>query len=477
MSSSSLTFAVIGLECSNIVLMSLLLATPAPKHSMVKALVIACILRSILDLLPSILERAYLDNFNNLIDHPTLASFCVSDSVLLRYATVVKAAFAVSFTLPALWLSIIHIRPKRSADDYPRLTRRTILWLCVAPFVWALPVLLVSLPHLIRGEDLRPSYQINTCYFDDNAFTVVSLIFTLVPLVVAVFLSVSVALVIPRWSDAARSHRATLCSKRSARFGALVLVTIISASLYVGVLVKWINDHSRPWGSAEPLRLLMRTSVIWEAVTPILFFLIFAAQEEIYETWLGWLSRIVRMPCRKNDGRVENGRGVSQYMTYDSYISPANGATYSMVPCDGDTAERNVRTAFPGKIISLPLSSKFLHQSLHGERRPHGADGLSPPPRPHPSHPPERAVEETTKASRRPLNLFPTIGNLSLSAFGSQPSTQSNLNVSTVGEVSAEEVYIATTTVESTERIPWGGPRSDTPVSTRTFGRATASRR
>ena len=81
------------------------------------------------------------------------------------------------------------------------------------------------------------------------------------------------------------------------------------------------------------------------------------------------------------------------------------------------------------------------------------------------------------RASRHPLNLFPTIGNLSLSAFGSHPSTQSNLNASTVGEISAAEGYIATLTVESNERIPWDGPRSDTPMSTRTFGRTTASRR
>ncbi|KAH9898362.1 hypothetical protein C8Q73DRAFT_788549 [Cubamyces lactineus] len=449
MTSSSLTSAVIGLECSNILFMSLLLATPAPKHSMVKALVIACILRSILDLLPSILETAMPDNFNqqNLNNHPTLASFCVSDSVL--------------------------------ADDYPRLTRRTILWLCIAPFVWALPVLLVSLPRLIKGQGLRAWYQVNTCYFDDNAFTIVSLIFTLVPLVVAVLLSGCVALVIPRWSDAARSHRAALCSKRSARFGALVLVTILSASLYAAVLVKWIKGHSIPWGTrpAEPLRLLIRASVIWEAITPILFFLIFAAQEEIYETWFQWLSRILHIPCWKRDGRVENGRGVSQYMTYDSYISPANGATYSMVPHDVEPFERSVRTAFPGKIITHPLSSKFLQQSLYGDRRPHGTDGLSPPPRPHPSHPRERAAEETARGPRHPLNPFPAIGNLSLSAFGSQPSMHSNLNASTVGEISAEEGYIATTTMESNERIPWDGPRSDTPMSTRTFGRTTASRR
>lgn len=69
----------------------------------------------------------------------------------LRYVTVAKAAFAVSFTLvcallihtiawltlynqPCLSLALLQAKPKRSADDYPRLTRRSVLILCAAPF-------------------------------------------------------------------------------------------------------------------------------------------------------------------------------------------------------------------------------------------------------------------------------------------------------------------------------------------------------
>ncbi|KAI8995664.1 hypothetical protein BD414DRAFT_410298 [Trametes punicea] len=486
MSLSSLTSAVIGLELSNVSLLSLLLVTPAPKHPMVKSLVVACLLRSVLDVLPPIVEKARPDDFSqpNLSHRMALVSFCVSDSVLLRYVTVVKAAFAVSFTLPALWLSIVHIRPKRSADDYPRLTRRTVLLLCIAPFVWALPVLLVAIPTLIRGQTLWVWYQINTCYFDDNVFTIVSLVFTLVPLALAVLISGSVVLVFLRWSDTAQSQRASLCSNRSVRFAALVVVTIVSASLYAATLVRWIKEHDVLWTSnpAEPLRLLMRTSVIWEAVTPFLFFLIFAAQEEIYETWLGWLSRVVHIPRSERDRCLEDSHGVSQYaVTYDSYISPIPQTDYSRVPHDIEAPERESasRPALPGKIVPRQTSSRFLRQLHYSDRRRRGAilsildsDGLSPPPRPHLSR--GRTTEEPQRASRF---RFPFLQNLSLSAFGSQPSMPNQPNSSYSGELSGEDGAIVTTTLESGERPTLEGSRSDTPMSTRTFGRATTSRR
>ena len=109
-------------------------------------------------------------------------SFCLR----LRYVTVVKAAYAVSFTLvgtvpvsvpyhgshqlcslqPCLYLMMVQVRPKRSADDYPRLTKAYVNGLCVGPFgmylsstvlncadrlaVWALPVLVTPIPTIIR---------------------------------------------------------------------------------------------------------------------------------------------------------------------------------------------------------------------------------------------------------------------------------------------------------------------------------------
>lgn len=84
MSSSSLSSAVIGLEICNILLLSLLMATPAPKHAMVKSLMVACLLRSVLDVLPPIVQKARPEEFSSisLNAQTTLVSFCVSDSIL-----------------------------------------------------------------------------------------------------------------------------------------------------------------------------------------------------------------------------------------------------------------------------------------------------------------------------------------------------------------------------------------------------------
>ncbi|KAI0361576.1 hypothetical protein OH77DRAFT_1391644 [Trametes cingulata] len=476
MSLSSLTSAVIGLELCNIVLLSLLLATPAPKHSMVKSLMVACLLRSILDVLPPIVQKARPNDFqpHTLNEQTALVSFCISDSVLLRYVTVVKAAFAVSFTLPALWLAIIQIRPKCSADDYPRLTRRTVLLLCIGPFVWALPVLIVPIPHLIQGANTWVSYNINSCYFVDNAFTIVSLVFTLVPLAFAVIISGAIIFVISRWSKTTSSHHRVQFNKRSARFAALVLVTVISASFYTVVMTLWVTGHDQ-WSSPWPFQL----SVMWEAITPFLFFLIFAAQDEIYETWLEWLSHVVRCPRRDRGRNPQDSPGISQYVTYDSYISPSNHPTYSKVPHDVVSPSEGSPPTFPGRIIPRPTSFKFSRGSHSTDRRLNhraslsvpGADGLTPPPR-RKYHRPQTA-EEPSKISKFRL---PFVHSPSLTAFGSQPSVLSHQNNSSVGETSGsgDDCGVPTTTLES---HGGEGPRSDTPMSTRTFGRGVAGRR
>ncbi|EIW64638.1 uncharacterized protein TRAVEDRAFT_25751 [Trametes versicolor FP-101664 SS1] len=473
MSSSSLSSAVIGLEICNILLLSLLMATPAPKHAMVKSLMLACLLRSVLDVLPPIVQKARPEQFSSISQNAqtTLASFCVSDSILLRYVTVVKAAFAVSFTMPALWLAIIQMRPKCSADDYPRLTGRTVLLLCIAPYAWALPVLIMPIPRLVQGQLLSVSFNINSCYFTDKAFTIVSLVFTLIPLAFAVIVSGSVILVISRWRNADPSHRAAICSKRTTRFAALVVVTVISAIFYTVVLTLWVKGHEA-WAHAWPFRL----SVIWEAITPMLFFIIFAAQDEIYETWLGWLSRVVHIP-RREPGQSRNTPSAPQYVTYDSYISPTGHPTYSKVPHDAETPTVTSPPPFFGQIIQRPTSMKILRNSQYLDRRFQAASdtgGLSPPPRP--PLPRTHTVEEPPPSKGSRFRL-PFVHNPSLSAFGSQPSMQSQPNSSSMGDFSGEDDGILATTTVSHERIPWEGPRSDTPMSTRTFGRTTTSRR
>ncbi|TFK93466.1 hypothetical protein K466DRAFT_572491 [Polyporus arcularius HHB13444] len=274
---NAFTSAVIGLECSSILCFMLLLMTPAPKHPMVKALIISCLFRSILDILLPIVHKVVPQELgDDLSNHDAMISFCIADSILLRYVTVVKAAFAVSFTLPCLYLAIVQLQPKRSADDYPRLTRRTVLTLCGAPFVWALPVLVTPIAPIAQGLIHGPvEYNITSCYFDDPAFSIVSLVFTLVPLAIAIFITFIMGIVIWGFSNTMLENAGWLFvkTKRFARFAALVFVTMISAALYAVVLSLWIVGHKAWKGEPDPagwraqnpsLTRMIRASVLWE---------------------------------------------------------------------------------------------------------------------------------------------------------------------------------------------------------------------
>lgn len=102
----------------------------------------------------------------------------------------------------------------------------------------------------------------NSCYFTNKAFTIVSLIFTLIPLALAVLISGAVIFVVSRWSGTASVQRAAICTKRSIRFAALVFVTVVSASFYTVVLVLWVDGHGT-WTSKWPVPL----SIMWEGLS------------------------------------------------------------------------------------------------------------------------------------------------------------------------------------------------------------------
>ncbi|OJT04679.1 hypothetical protein TRAPUB_4473 [Trametes pubescens] len=159
------------------------------------------------------------------------------------------------------------------------------------------------------------------------------------------------------------------------------------------------------------------------------------------------------------------------------YISPTGHPTYSKVPHDAETPTITSPPSFFGQIIQRPTSMKILRNSQYLDRRFQAASdtgGLSPPPRP--PLPRTHTVEEPPPSKASHFRL-PFVHNPSLSAFGSQPSMHSQPNSSSMGDFSGEDDGILATTTVSHERIPWEGPRSDTPMSTRTFGRTTTSRR
>lgn len=71
------------LKLCNILLFTLLLVTPAPKHSMVKALIISCLIRSVLDIIPPIMHKVVpLRMGDELHQHPGMTNLCVAQSIL-----------------------------------------------------------------------------------------------------------------------------------------------------------------------------------------------------------------------------------------------------------------------------------------------------------------------------------------------------------------------------------------------------------
>ena len=79
----------------------------------------------------------------------------------------------------------------------------------------------------------------------------------------------TLAFVIWRFSDTMFEHTGWLFvkTKRFARFAALVFVSMVSASLYTGVLSQWIRlRHARPprWNSDHEWTGLIHASVLWE---------------------------------------------------------------------------------------------------------------------------------------------------------------------------------------------------------------------
>ncbi|RPD62905.1 hypothetical protein L226DRAFT_565081 [Lentinus tigrinus ALCF2SS1-7] len=491
----SLTSTVIALECCNISLFALLLVTPAPKHSMVKTLIASCLFRSVLDILPPSVHKAARMELDGAVSNNGMISFCIADSILLRYVTVVKAAFAVSFTLPCLYLAIVQLQPKRSADDYPRLTRHTVLTLCGAPFVWALPVLITPLVPIIRrqgqGQPTTVAFNINSCYFDDPAFTVVSLIFTLIPLAIAVLITLIMGIVIWRFSHTMLDHTGWLFvkTKRFARFAALVFVTMISAALYTVVLSLWMVAHkawmspqdpvgSDLWRDQHPmLTRMVRTSALWEAITPLLFFIIFAAQEEIYETWRGWLSLIITLPGRKHDGRLADGLRTSQLATQDMQSSRTNQLRSFARDRSDLTLPTFKQPTLPGKIATRPLSSPRRVSYSEGRRGPTSGQGLNPPPR----RGRQKSVSTDEQSRSSPRYRLPFMKAPSMTTFGSQFSagSRSHRYTSSYGDFTTESGGPSSTVEVPFTEWPSRNSyhRPETPGSSRTFGRGGAAKR
>lgn len=299
---------VIILQLGSIVLLLALLATPTRKHPIVNTFVVASISRSIMDVLPSLL---YVIRFSselgtNLESHPGLAHFCIADTLILTYLTITKAAFAISFTLPCLYLAHKLSRPcerLEASESTSEFYRRTIVALCAGPFVWGLPWVIIVVPALRHPLQLHPSFSSTVCTVHATKAQIATLVFILIPLAIAIIVSLLLLLILWRNYKLPDLHHSVelLHPTRIIRFVALVSTTMVSAVLYSIVLATWVHSRRNiEW--TECFQAWQATSAMWEAISPLIYFLIFAAQEEVYTIWYKWL-RWATSCCRRRCSR------------------------------------------------------------------------------------------------------------------------------------------------------------------------------
>lgn len=296
-----LTHILVVLQFCGLVLLTALLATPAHRHPIVNGIVGLSITRCIIGIVPALLylsSSRYKASLDKLPQHAGWARFCVADSLLLNYTTIAKSAFAISFTLPCVYLAwkfTSKHRGRLETRNTPQFFKRTIIMLCVGPFLWALPVILAVIPSLRHPLQLNPEFIGEICVVNNSAAQILALLLTLIPLTVAVIASMMLLFVLWKYyklPDLRHSFE-LLHPVRIIRFAALVSTIIVSAILYAIVLATWARyrANASDLGCRNTFQAWLKTSAAWESVSPLIFFLIFAAQEEIYSVWWQWIRR------------------------------------------------------------------------------------------------------------------------------------------------------------------------------------------
>ncbi|KZV79075.1 hypothetical protein EXIGLDRAFT_486478 [Exidia glandulosa HHB12029] len=142
-----------------------------------------------------------------------------------------------------------------------------------------MPILFAPLHHLTDQNSQIASYSTLYCDIPSDAFHSVSLVFLLLPFVTAILLSVWITSCLVRLYH---RHRNSLSSgldlPLGRRFFAMALITLISTLL---LIVNASTDFST--------KALLDIIVVWESISPLLQFGVFATQQEVVSVWLAWL--------------------------------------------------------------------------------------------------------------------------------------------------------------------------------------------
>ncbi|KAI0692768.1 hypothetical protein BC835DRAFT_1416327 [Cytidiella melzeri] len=437
-----LSIVVIVLELIGAVLLCALLATPAPKHAIVKAFVVTTLARSIATVIPSIAFQVIPDNFDALQDHPMIQAFCAADAIILRYLTVTMAAFGISFTLPLLYLSCKFSKnPEYSEYSHCQpFYRFTTGALAFGPFVWALPTIFTPLPLLSRRiASVKPQFMLAVCTISDTVSDLAALVLLVSALGSAVIFAM--VFMFHLWNTIrlplVTHSLGRLDITRLVRFAALLGIFVISITLYSILTASWVEGREHKQPAVSRLPTLFKISIIWECVTPILYFLIFAAHEEVFSVWRTWSHGSHRPRSRDYSPKAKqtrletssdssNGRKRRWFLKASWSLGEPKTLRLDDMPSlarpDTHMADRPASaTIIPRHILLRPMLQQQI-SSVPSVRERVSLDplGLSPPPR----HLGSQCTSPTETIVRQTLVTMP-----SLTAFGGR-SSYSELSMS-----------------------------------------------
>ncbi|KAF8607010.1 hypothetical protein BDV93DRAFT_520603 [Ceratobasidium sp. AG-I] len=257
--------------------------------------------------------------------HTSLAYFCAAEAILLYMFSAISSGLTVSFTLSLFAVVIKSSRPQlhsspRTWSSFRWLWDPTTTTLCVAPFLWSLPLLASSIETLVRtSRNHYPSiYYSNTyCNIDDVAYQTVSGVALGLPVIFAIGLVVATLIMVVRISIRDREQASQMINISLAfRFAAVVLQIFITAIITICEIS--LKD--------DQLRGVFRFHLYWTALTPLTFFGIFGTQRDLMSIWRYWCYRLVGKELSftpRSSGECQtlsNGSGPSALPTNERHV-------------------------------------------------------------------------------------------------------------------------------------------------------------
>ncbi|CAE7189591.1 unnamed protein product [Rhizoctonia solani] len=242
--------------------------------------------------------------------HTGLAYFCAVDAILMYIFSAISSGLTVSFTLS---LFAVVVKSKHPAISTSPRTWRSFRWLwdpstttlCIAPFIWALPLIGAGIEAIVRtSRNHYPSiYYSNTyCNIDDYNYQLVSGIILGFPLIIATVLifgiiGVLVHMAIENRGRASQSVNVPL----ALRFAAIVIQIFITAIFLLCEIS--LQDYQ--------LRGVFDLHPYWTSVTPLIFFCIFGTQRDLMVIWKYWTYRLAGKQPRYTPRSSSEGQTLS----------------------------------------------------------------------------------------------------------------------------------------------------------------------